>query len=140
MTIERFLNHLYYSYAGLNRTLLCDKPYECEGVAQDSFASLLFTFSLGRYIIAIFYFVIICPMHFVGIQFSDKTGLIMAAVICVPILSLVNSTFISPVYNSYFKEFYEDRNYDGSKWNWLAFLLWFLSYCVFFLVLYISNK
>ena len=37
MTIERFLNHLYYSYAGLNRTLFNDAPYVPNGVAQDSF-------------------------------------------------------------------------------------------------------
>lgn len=63
MTIERFLNHLYYSYAGLNRTLFNDAPYVPNGVAQDSFAGLIFTFTLGRYTIAILYFVIICPMR-----------------------------------------------------------------------------
>lgn len=140
MTVERFLNHLYYSYAGLNRTLFNDAPYERNGVAQDSFAGLIFTATLGRYTIATLYFLIICPMHLAGLQFSDKTGLIVAAIVSFPILSLVNSTFIGPVYNSYFKEFSEDKNYNSSKWNWLAFLLWFLSYCIFFLLLYISNK
>jgi hypothetical protein len=140
MTTETFLNHLYYSYASLDRTLLNEEPYGRDSDARDRFASLLFTFTLGRYFFSIAYFLIIIPMHLIGIQFSAKMELCFIAFLGCPLLSFVNSKYICPVYNRYFKEFYEDKNYNKAEWNLLAFSLWFFSYCLFYLVLCLSQE
>ena len=79
MTIERFLNHIYYSFAAIDRTFSYSIDYRKENNTV-LVAGMIMCFSLGGYVVAAFYTVVLFPMHLLGIFFSSQKELLMSLV------------------------------------------------------------
>ena len=121
MTIERFLNHIYYSFAAIDRrfeNIFYDGlSHLREGDDLDSIASKLMAFSIGspaKTIIA----VLVVAFLFLALSF------------------ILGKYFAPPVYRRYYKEFSGNKDYDSFTWNILSILFFVGGGAIFLFVVF----
>ena len=123
MTIERFLNHIYYSFAAIDRKLSYSTLESREGNDTDIMASKLMGLALVGYLTGLLYLLIILPVRVVGVHIERLNAFLLIAPFLLVGLSLMLSKFFAKsVYTRYFKEFREDKDYDSFTWNILSIL------------------
>lgn len=133
MSIERFLNHIYYSYAAIDRMLSFNpiNPHRMKN--QDIVASKLMGLAIAGYMIGLLYLLIICPMRLFGIYIVKLDAFLLISPLLVLGLGFTLGKFLAPpVYTKYFKEFRENNDYDTLTWNLIA-ILFFIGSMGFFL-------
>ena len=119
MTIERFLNHIYYSFAAIDRRFenIFYDGFLREGDDLDSIASKLMAFSIGspaKTIIAVF----VVAFLFLALSF------------------ILGNYFAPPVYRRYYKEFCGNKDYDSFTWNILSILFFVGGGAIFLFVVF----
>lgn len=137
MTIERFLNHIYYSFAAIDRKLSYSTLESREGNDMDIMASKLMGFALVGYLTGLLYLLIILPVRVVGVHIERLNAFLLIAPFLLVGLSLMLSKFFAEsVYTRYFKEFREDKDYDSFTWNVLSILFFVGGGAIFLFVIF----
>ena len=141
MTIERFLNHIYYSFAAIDRrfeNIFYDGlSHLREGDDLDSIASKLMAFSLGGYLIGLMYVFILLPIRLLG--YTPAKTIIAVLVVAFLFLALsfiLGKYFAPPVYRRYYKEFSGNKDYDSFTWNILSILFFVGGGAIFLFVVF----
>ena len=136
MTIERFLNHIYYSFAAIDRKLSYSTLESHEGNDMDIMASKLMGLALVGYLTGLLYLLIILPVRVVGVHIERLNAFLLIAPFLLVGLSLMLSKFFAKsVYTRYFKEFREDKDYDSFTWNILSILFFVGGGAIFLFVI-----
>lgn len=137
MTIERFLNHIYYSFATIDRKLSLSTLESREGNDMDIMASKLMGLALVGYLTGLLYLLIILPVRVVGVHIERLNAFLLIAPFLLVGLSLMLSKFFAKsVYTRYFKEFREDKDYDSFTWNILSVLFFVGGGAIFLFVIF----
>ena len=137
MTIERFLNHIYYSFAAIDRKLSFSTLESREGNDMDIMASKLMGLALVGYLTGLLYLLIILPVRVVGVHIERLNAFLLIAPFLLVGLSLMLSKFFTKsVYTRYFKEFREDKDYDSFTWNILSILFFVGGGAIFLFVIF----
>lgn len=134
MTIERFLNHIYYSFAAIDRTFSYSIDYRKEDNTV-LVAGMIMCFSLGGYVVAAFYTVVLFPMHLLGIFFSSQKELLMSFVVGGILLGPLMKSFNN--YDRYFMEFRSNPNYKKRLWNVVASVFCIIGHTLLLLIVVI---
>ena len=139
MTIERFLNHIYYSFAAIDRRFenIFYDGFLREGDDLDSIASKLMAFSLGGYLIGLVYVFILLPIRLLG--YTPAKTIIAVLVVAFLFLALsfiLGKYFAPPVYRRYYMEFSGNKDYDSFTWNILSILFFVGGGAIFLFVVF----
>jgi hypothetical protein len=123
MKVERFLNHIYYSFAAFDRMFSFSSLEYRDGNDMDIIASKLMGLSIVGYLTGLLYVLILLPIRMLGVHIIKlKAFLLIAPFLLVGLSLLLSKFFATSVYTRYFKEFREDQNYDSLLWNMIAVL------------------
>ena len=134
MTVERFINHVYYSYASVDR-LLTYNPVSIEARENAVYtATLTLSVALSGYILGMLY--LICQ---IVIQMSDLTWnrnmLFVIAIISALVLPFCLRLVKNEVYKKYFREFRNNPHYNHILWNSISFLFFAIGISIDLLIL-----
>lgn len=137
MTIERFLNHIYYSFAAIDRKLSYSTLESREGNYMDIMASKLMGLALVGYLTGLLYLFILLPVRVFGVHIEKLNAfLLIAPFLLVGLALMLSKFFAKSVYTRYFKEFREDKDYDNLTWNILSILFFVGGGVVFIFVVF----
>jgi hypothetical protein len=134
MTVKRFINHVYYSYASVDR-LLTYNPVSIEARENAVYtATMTLSIALSGYILGMLY--VICLLL---IQISDlswnRNMLFVIAIISALVLSFCLRTVKSDVYKKYFREFRNNPHYNHILWHIISFLFFAIGISIDLLIL-----
>lgn len=119
MNIERFLNHIYYSYTSVERFF----SLSSDGSNDTNLADTLMSFCWGGYMTGVIFLFIFLPAHLLGIVFPKMIwGIMLVLPIVISLSFFLSRFFPPPIYNRYYKEFVSGEE-DFVTWHIIAYLL-----------------
>lgn len=134
MTIEKFVNHIYYSYASIDRFLTFN-PADIETRDDAAYtATMTLSFALSGYIIGLLY--IICQvLCYVSVLRWNKNTLFAIAVISALILPFCLRIVRNDVYKKYFSEFRNNPHYNHIQWHIISTIFFVIGISIDLIVL-----
>jgi hypothetical protein len=125
MTIVKFINHIYFSYASVDRFLTFN-PVNIEAKENAAYtATMTLSFALSGYIMGMLY--LICQLF---IQMSDlkwnRNVLLAIAIISGLILPLCLKTVKNEIYKKYCNEFRNSPHYNHFQWHIISIVFFII--------------
>ena len=134
MTVERFINHVYYSYASVDR-LLTYNPVSIEARENAVYtATMTLSIALSGYILGMLYVICLLLIQILGISWN-RNMLFLIAIISALVLSFCLRTVKSDVYKKYFREFRNNPHYNHILWHIISFLFFAIGISIDLLIL-----
>ena len=134
MTIERFINHIFYSYASFDRFITFN-PIDIEARESACYtATTTLSIALSGYILGFLY--IICQiLCYISDLRWNKNALFGIAIISALILPFCLRIVKNDVYKTYFSEFRNNPHYKHIQWHIISILFFAIGVSVDLFVL-----
>jgi hypothetical protein len=125
MTIVKFINHIYFSYASVDR-FLTHNPVNIEAKEDAAYtATMTLSFALSGYIMGILY--LICHIFILMLDLKWNRNMLLAiAIISGLILPLCLRTVKNEVYKKYFHEFRNSPHYNHFQWHIISIIFFII--------------
>ena len=134
MTVERFINHVYYSYASVDR-LLTYNPVSIEARENAVYtATMTLSIALSGYILGMLYVICLFLIQIMGISWN-RNMLFVIAIVSALTLPFCLRLVRNEVYKKYFREFRNDPHYNHILWHIISFLFFAIGISIDLLIL-----
>ena len=117
MTIERFLNHIYYSFQSLDRPFSISPNEFREGNKTEIMAGSIMGLTAVGYLVGVIWIIPSLLMIHYHLTIPKEYIALISFVTIVPCLSYFTYRYFNNgLFTKYYDEFSQDPNY--SKWKW----------------------